>query len=171
MVCTESGCMAVEAKWTEPAYETVGDWLTRSSKGAKGKRNRQDVLSGWLSLLEPTRTLTIDDVKGITYQTVHRAASACRIGTPPQFSYLQFVSDGVVSMHQKRLADLHTLRAVLGNPKSFPFRLIEVDIEPTAEFGQLAQLPKDRDTASKVKEALVARSLFHFRGMQIHDVP
>src|SRR5262249_12519814 len=65
MVCTQTGCMAVEAKWTEPPYETVDEWLKGSSQpGDEGRDNRREVLSGWLSLLQrmTTRSLVAKDM-------------------------------------------------------------------------------------------------------------
>jgi hypothetical protein len=41
MVCGKVGCMAIEAKWTEPAYETVNAWLTPETN------NRSEVLKSW----------------------------------------------------------------------------------------------------------------------------
>ena len=175
MLCAQSGCMAVEAKWTEPPYQTVREWLGDSSRpGELGRDNRHEVLSGWLSLLQPmaVRTLVAQDVMSVIYQTVHRAASACHLGTPPQLAYLQFVSDTGVdaATHEKRLVDLRSLRVALGNGKSFPFRLIEIKMQPTSAFDELSRLPKGRETGSKVKEALTSRPLFVFTDFRLHDV-
>jgi hypothetical protein len=176
MVCAPDGCMAVEAKWTEPAYEKVGDWLKASSvEGDKGEANRNDVLSGWIDLLQrrAVRTIAVDDLKGLTYQTVHRAASACSLGSPPQLAYLQFSAASRIAgtSREVRLADLQALRAVLGSGCVFPLRLIEVDIEPTAEFEKLTNLPKSAVTAMNVKAALVSRKLFAFKGLAMREVP
>ncbi len=175
MVCAADRCMAIEAKWTEPAYESVSDWLKASSvAGNIGERNRNEVLSGWIDLLKrrATRAISVDDLRGLTYQTVHRAASACSLGTAPQLAYLQFTmarrADG--ASRDKRLADLKALRHVLGSGCAFPLRLIEVDLEPTPEFEKLANLPKAPATAFEVKEALVSKRLFAFKGFEMHEV-
>lgn len=175
MICAASGCMAIEAKWTERPYQTVGDWLKTSSvPGSEGEGNRRKVLSGWSSLLQrmATRPITLDDLVNLTYQTVHRAASACYVGTAPQLSYFQFVapSRGDASMRDKRLTDLRLLDSALGNGNCFPLRLIEIDIQPTPQFDELANLPKGPQTASKVKGALISVKLFAFDRMRIYEV-
>src|SRR6266567_8140744 len=44
--------IAFEAKWTEPQYDRVSDWLVRGDD----PENRRLVMSGWLSLLQPHAT-------------------------------------------------------------------------------------------------------------------
>lgn len=171
MVCADPFCMAIEAKWTEPPYESVRDWL-----GPDPTDNRQNVISGWLSIIQrfTTRRLFPDDVASVTYQTVHRAASACASAERPQLSYLQFVSGGYgdAYMREKRIADLDRLRDVLGRPDGFPFRLIEIEIESTPAFNQLAALPKgDIQTSTAVQHALSSSALFVFKKVQLHQVP
>ena len=140
----------------------------------KGDDDRGEVLSGWIELLQrwATRAISRDELKGLTYQTVHRAASACSLGTLPQLSYLQFMApshrDGVT--RDKRLADLKILRSVLGSKCNFPLRLIEVDIQFTPEFDKLASLPKGPETASKVGNALISERLFVFKDLRVHQV-
>jgi hypothetical protein len=41
MIGWDRAAAAIEAKWTEPEYELVSEWL-----GAKPTRNRKEVLSG-----------------------------------------------------------------------------------------------------------------------------
>jgi hypothetical protein len=81
----ESAC-SVEAKWTEPKYETVSEWRVQ------GGDNRDAVLGGWLSLLQRHATRPLDPTMFSTavYQTVHRAASACAAGRRPSMTYIQF---------------------------------------------------------------------------------
>ena len=75
-------------------------------------------------------------------------------------------------MRDKRIADLDRLRSALGRPEEFPFRLIEIDIEPTREFGRLAPLQKGAaQTATVVKQALISSTLFSFKSMRTHMLP
>lgn len=173
MVCEGSSCMAVEAKWTEPPYPTVGNWL-----GPKDGRttNRKNVLAGWLSLIQPfaSTELTEESVEPITYQTIHRAASACATSERPQLAYLQFVSErhGDAVTREKRLADLNRLRSALGRHDGFQIRLIEIDIEPTLAFEQLARLPKgSKQTGEAVRLALNSSSLFAFKPPRLCLLP
>jgi hypothetical protein len=179
MVLAEANCMAVEAKWTEPPYPTVSDWMKPLGTGEERNRrseNRRKVFAGWLELLQPfaTRTLTTEDVASVTYQTVHRAASACATAARPQLSYLQFVSEhyGDADVCDERMADLRRLRDALGRPDGFPFRLIEIDIKSTPEFERLAMLPKgSAQTAIAMRHALIFRTLFTFEAIRMHLLP
>lgn len=168
MVCTNDSCIAVEAKWTEPPYETVSDWL-----GLKPTANRLNVIAGWLSLIQrfTTKRLCPEDVASVTYQMIHRAASACATAVRPQLSYLQFVSGdyGGAPIREKRTADLDRLRVALGRPDGFPFFLIEMEIEPTSAFNQLAMLPKSNpQTSVAVRRALSSSALFAFPQVRLH---
>jgi hypothetical protein len=68
-------CIGIEAKFREPLYESVAEWLT----GGKSPKNRRDVLAGWLELIA-SRTgeaITPERVGTIPYQMIHRLASVC----------------------------------------------------------------------------------------------
>jgi hypothetical protein len=59
MLQSESRCLAIEAKWTEPAYETVSKWRGDKSQEDNVPQdrnepptNREQVLGGWLELLK-----------------------------------------------------------------------------------------------------------------------
>jgi hypothetical protein len=168
MVCGKAGCMAIEAKWMEPSYETVDAWLTPETN------NRSEVLKGWLDLMRDvsSRMLSIDDVRSVTYQTIHRAASACHVGTPPQLAYLQFVSGaatGSAATVEQRLADLALLRGVLGKGRPFPLRLVEIEIDSTPAFRELERFERGADAASAIRQALLGQRLFDFKRMHVHD--
>jgi hypothetical protein len=74
MIVAPQVVIAIEAKYTEPAYETVKAWLREPRD-----QNRCTVLAGWLGLIDKVTavSLTIDSVLDLPYQLVHRAASAC----------------------------------------------------------------------------------------------
>ncbi len=156
--------LAVEAKWTEPRYETVAKWL----KKGPDPRNRSEVLAGWLSLLQnhARRELHMEDFSDAVYQMVHRAASACAAEKMPKLAYLVFkpspnpMTADIQTIHN----DLTHLWSLLGNPKGFPFYLVEVPLSPTPAFKAIASLPKrDKTTAQQVKAALFGSDrLFKF---------
>jgi hypothetical protein len=173
MMSAGNNCMAIEAKWTEPPYPTVSAWMRPHGQESE---NRKKVIAGWLHLLQPfaAKPLRAEHVGTVAYQTIHRAASACFLGKRPHLSYLQFVSDldGDSTIRDERIADLDRLRSALGWPDGFPFRLIEIDIEPTREFGRLAPLQKGvAQTATAVKQALISSVLFTFKSMRTHILP
>jgi hypothetical protein len=74
MITGNSVAVAVEAKYREPSYQKVRAWL-----GDSPSDNRKAVLKGWLDLIGRVVGVTLDrdDVMDITYQTIHRTASAC----------------------------------------------------------------------------------------------
>lgn len=163
MVVSSKSSLAVEAKWTEPRYETVGEWL---KKGAT-PRNRRDVLNGWLGLLQKQSQLpfNIGDFSDVVYQMVHRAASACEAGGNPKLAYLVFKPspDSRTASIQQIQTDLKHLGDLLGNPKGFPFYLVEVYLSPTAAFDEIASLSKGNEATDEVvRGALRNGPLFAF---------
>ena len=164
MVISDESSLAVEAKWTEPRYETVGEWLEKGSDPL----NRRDVLTGWLGLLQKyaQHTLHLTDFSDAVYQIVHRAASAYAAGSDPKMAYLVFKPspDPRTASIQQIQADLKHLWDLLGNPRTFPFYLIELRLSPTASFDTIASLPKGhKATTRQVSAALFGSDrLFSF---------
>src|SRR5258708_4753147 len=166
MLLTCEHAVAVEAKWTEPRYETVSEWLS--------SQNRREVLDGWLSLIQPfaLEPLTSDDVASAVYQTVHRAASACHDGRIPKLVYLQFTPlPDRRAQEPALIQDLACLHRAIGAPTAFPFWLVDVEIEQTDAFKALRHLPKgSAATANAVIEALQNGPLFRFNGFRVQRV-
>lgn len=173
MVIAGSSSLAVEAKWTEPRYKTVGEWLDEDTKPADPNdiSNHKKVLSGWLEWLQTqaTRTLNTDDFHGAIYQMVHRAASACAVGKKPALAYMVFKDtsqppDPRTASVQDILADLTTLWTLLGSPKNFPFYVVEMPLTPTPVFNTIHILTKGRSTTSQqVTDKLTGTApLFNF---------
>ncbi len=83
--------LAIEAKWTEPRYDTVAEWRRKSER----LTNTGKVLRGWLDLIQPhaQRNLDLNDFSDAVYQSVHRAASACFNSEQPHLAYLHFIPD------------------------------------------------------------------------------
>lgn len=168
LIAGERAC-AVEAKWTEPAYDTVEGWLGPEPRGT----NRERVLNGWLSLLQSYATdeLRAEDMGEVTYQMVHRAASACAAGRSPGLAYLQFTPwpDGSPADSSHLREGLEKLAAALGHPAGFPLRLIEVEARPTAAFESIRTLPKgEPSTGRAVRRALLEAPLFTFPEYRMH---
>jgi hypothetical protein len=164
MIISGVSSLAVEAKWTEPRYETVDKWLTKGPNPL----NRHDILNGWLSLLrkQALDELHIEDFSDAVYQMVHRAASACAAGKMPKLAYLVFKPspDPKTAAISTLRNDLTHLWNLLGSPKGFPFYLVKVQLSPTPAFDEIEPLPKrDKATAEQVKAALFGSDrLFKF---------
>jgi len=163
MVISDKSSLAIEAKWTEPRYETAGEWLNKGSNSL----NRREVLSGWLGLLQKhaQHTLNPTEFSDAVYQMVHRAASACAAGNDPRMAYLVFEPSGdprTASIQQIQ-DDLQRLWKRLDYPSTLPFYLIVVHMNPKAAFNTIISLPKgSQSTDMAVRAALSNEQLFDF---------
>ena len=91
----------------------------------------------------------------------------------PQLAYLVFKPSP-----DPRTADMKTLHDdlthlwnLLGNPKRFPFYLVEVQLSPTAAFDAIASLPKgNKATNEAVRDALCNEPLFDFSEYELRIV-
>lgn len=133
MVIGAEFVMAIEAKWTEPRYETVEDWLRDSD-------NRAEVLRGWCDLLEQRGANPIrkGDLSELPYQMIHRAASACHphgVATSRWLIYMLF--ETTTKERDEYLLDLRRLRDVLGAKSTLGIALAECTIEPSERLVRL----------------------------------
>jgi hypothetical protein len=168
LLMSDSTVWAVEAKWTEPRYETVAKRIGKpESDGADPRMT----VNGWLKYLQPfaTRELHLDDFLGVVYQVLHRAASACAVATAhqrlPELVYLHFhpsTSPSSATTTQY-ISDLRHLHALLGNPAGVKFRVVEMSLKPTDAFVAIQDLDKKaKESSARVKAALCGTPLFTF---------
>ena len=167
MVIAGDTALAVEAKWTEPSYKIVQDWLPTVDPV-----NGPVVLGGWLGLLQAHATHRLDPVAFnlITYQMVHRAASACEAGREPILAYLLFFpSPKPQTATSEEIGNqLSALRALLGHTTSFPFFLVEIHLTPTALFDALVVQQAE---AEDVQAAIAGdQSLFAFEKYSVQSI-
>jgi len=169
LILSESKVWGIEAKWTEPRYETVARRIRKPE--ADGADPRKTV-EGWLRYLQPyaSRALHVDDCANAVYQTVHRAASACAVATgkklQPELVYLHFHPSPLRSTAttERYVADLRYLRSLLGPTSGLGFTVVEMTLEPTAAFREIQGLDKRlRSSADKVSAALCRGPLFEFQ--------
>lgn len=159
---------AVEAKWTEPRYETVSQRMRKpESDGADARTT----VGGWLKYLQPfaTQELCVDDSVDVVYQVLHRAASACAVATAnqltPHLVYLHFHPSPLPSSAttSQYISDLRHLHERLGRPGDIKLTVVEMPLTPTAAFEAIKDLDKsDSDSAARVKAALRGGPLFTF---------
>jgi hypothetical protein len=182
----------LEAKWTEPRYETVSKWLKRrvaalvkkdpdveddTSKAAKHRATQQTVIKARLGLLGPHSAVGADEAGEAIYQMVHRAASASATAnataSSPSLVYVHFQSmparaGATIGQYRAELRRLHKL---MGSPASFPFYLAEVPLWPTEAFHKIESLPLgDNETDKSVRAAIGSTRLFDFGDPQIEDI-
>jgi len=161
MLTAGEHALAVEAKWTEPMYETVQKWL-----GA-GSENKRKVRDGWIVQLGQTYSAPFDSV---IYQMLHRAASAAHAGTKAQLAYFLFESSDPRSATAHAItAELVRLWNLLG-VKKFPFDVVEIGLQPLPAFEALPNAKGD-DTDDAVRAALQGSApLFTFGPVTIRRV-
>lgn len=166
MVITEKDILAIEAKWTEPRYNSVKKWLHQG----RYLNRRERVIKGWLTLLEEqcSKAFNVDEFLDVPYQMVHRAASACSTDKTPKLAYLQFLPLIDNSSKSEIINDLTNLWHLLGYPDIFPFYYIEVDIETSQSYNLIKNLPKkSMSTRNEVIASLVKGNLFYFTLLSI----
>ena len=141
----------IEAKRTEPQYETVKEWLGTST-------NRKDVLNGWLEYINERckKNIQIQDVNDIVYQMVHRFASACKGETKTELVYILFKpdeKDGYVQNLQK-------LRNLVEAKEIVPIRLIVFDIKENKlkDLQQRWEKEKERNLSEEIRQILIEES-------------
>jgi hypothetical protein len=168
MVISDKVVMAVEAKWTEPRYETVAKRLSKLEADGADPRV---TLNGWLQHLQPfaTHRLQTGDFTDIVYQVLHRAASACAMATAhrcqPRLVYLHFYPSPLKNSAttDQYISDLGHLHTLLGSPAEVEFTVVEMRLHPTAAFEIIKNLNKRSPaTSGQVSEALCSGPLFAF---------
>jgi hypothetical protein len=155
--------LAIEAKWTEPMYETVEDWL---EKGTTKTNNKKAVLNGWLEKLTERLgpSYSAPDFDCTIYQMLHRAASAAVAGKRPRLAYFIFKPSptGGAASANDIFTQLSSLWKLLGSPDAFPFYAVEIKLKELATFTVLPKT-KDEATDEAVRAALQdGKKLFDF---------
>lgn len=120
MIVYSSTCIAIEAKWTEPPYSTVKQWLGESS-------NKRQVLEGWLEIISSLSGIFLhyDTVAGLPYQLIHRVASACSLKRAnTNVVYLCF--DLSAAKKEYYYQNLKLLSQMLGNNINFYLGCFEI---------------------------------------------
>jgi hypothetical protein len=156
LIHTPTTVLAIEAKYTEPEYETVRSWLREPVE-----TNRAAVLDGWLDLLNrvAARSLTALAVHDLPYQLIHRAASACfPEGQHRALAYLVF---GEAAAHYS--THMNSLAALLG-PTFLSLLVLSCPVTKLPAFVALERRwdGGERKLAREVRSALLAGSLFSF---------
>ena len=162
MLLSADCAAAIEAKFTEPRYETVGDWL-----GPDPSANRIAVLEGWLDLVGSVANcaLSVDDVRDLPYQLIHRAASACTLNRPRHLlAYLVF---GTCPPHYAH--DIAALRDLFGPSSRLSALCLECPLGRVPEFDNLerAWIAGDPGLVERIRAALSRGPLFQFGKLRL----
>jgi hypothetical protein len=160
MLTSAEQALAIEAKYTEPQYDSVKKWL-----GEQPAENKVQVLKGWLGLIEngTGKRLHSDDVVEITYQMIHRTASACYPKVKQRFVVYQcFALDGSMKSYYKE--QLSKFSGLLGSPDNLGLFLVNHPVIKSHEYKQLEALwhSGKRHLELQVKKGLIDGKLLEF---------
>jgi hypothetical protein len=166
MILSPTFAIAIEAKYHEPAYETVKAWL-----GDPLRSNRIAVLDGWIKLIEEGTgvRLSAPELSSYPYQLVHRIAAACFPPAAQRWVVYQLFSDTKISYYQKHLSAIYHL---LHGQAKLSFGLLLTPPKVSAEYKHLKSLwaSGQRDLSDPVRSGLLSDSLFKFSGAQFIGV-
>ncbi len=162
MYISQQVAIAIEAKSTEPQYDTVEEWLKRGTDIP----NRRKVARHWLALIEKRTDLRVDDdrVCPLIYQMVHRLASLCSIDSSCHVLVYQLFE---FDKHTDYEPSLNELRKALDPERRIRMYLHTIRMEQTSDFSQIKdrlEVVRDEDRPFIVRNALLDRSLFRVRG-------
>lgn len=168
LLISDSAVWAVEAKWTEPRYQTVARRISAPEEDGGDPRI---TVNGWLKHLQAfaTRDLRLDDFLDVVYQVLHRVASACAVAASrrcrPELVYLHFqpspLRSSATTSHY--IADLQHLYGLTGRCADLRLSVVEMPVHPTAAFEKIQGLDKRLPaTAAQVSASLCDGPLFSF---------
>ena len=161
MIITENSSIAIEAKSTEPKYETVGKWLGNSD-------NKKLVLDWWLQLIEFKTGVKVEQkkIKDLPYQLIHRTASACYLKKKQtSVIYLGFdIPDNMINYYTYCL---NKISKILSNKIDFYF--ITYNIQKYEEQQRLENLWKsgERNLSSEIINCFKSNDLMDFKLLQL----
>jgi hypothetical protein len=158
MIFADDIAVAIEAKFTEPRYESVATWL-----GGTPTKNRVDVLEGWLCAIEAAVETSIsrNAIREIPYQLIHRTASVCCVGRRERLVVYQVFGDSPADYYAE---DLGRFAAAIGAPDRIAFVVLGCSCRSTDTYARLEARwdSGKRDLGDDVSEALLGGALLEF---------
>lgn len=141
----------IEAKRTEPKYETVKKYISKDIRHEK-------VVEGWLGIINKKccTKLTINNVNDCTYQMIHRFASACKVEGPTEMMYFCFDLSEMKKTYYK--SELEKIKDI-SNSK-IPIKLIlfnTVSSEGLKKLEDDWNIKKQRDLSLLVKSEMAGK--------------
>jgi len=168
MIFANNLAVAIEAKWTEPRYPVVAEWL-----GPKPTSNKLTVIDHWLAMISRHTGTQLDReaFTEIVYQAIHRAASACH-QKADQVALVYQVFGKADAPNDTYVADLQNFYSKIGQPRNFRFYLLRCDLEPSQHFRRIQKMVTKRGHARAqiIREALRESELFRFQTEELIEV-
>jgi hypothetical protein len=169
MISWHDVAVGIEAKYTEPHYEMVAEWIGQG----KDASNRHAVLQGWLGLITQRTGEHVlpSAIPSLTYQMIHRLASVCSRPEPHRFVLYQVFNPDVAKKDYYR-TELDKLRAAIGRSDNVRIFLSWVTFTPSPDYQHLlARWEKHkRPCRYDVISGLVSRSLMTFQKPTFEEV-
>jgi hypothetical protein len=170
MIYWDEVCIGVEAKYTEPHYPNVKDWLAAGDQ----QKNRLDVLDGWCSLIEGiTKTKrNAELLEDATYQAIHRVASVCSRPEPNKYVVYQVFDPGAENL-QYYITELLKIREIFGGSGILNLCLLFADIQPTDKYLSLVNQWKTNRTKCNqdIISGICNGDLFSLSNPNLFNVP
>lgn len=168
MLVTPTQAIAVEAKYTEPEYESVSEWLD-----VPETYNRQQVLRGWLGLINRVTDVDLqpEDVSDCTYQLIHRTASACYPQVEARVVVYQcFDVSGDQAVYYRN--QLMYLNRLLRKSERLTFYLLTIPLKKSKQYQELQASWKagNRNLSRAIKQGLTAGTLTDFNTATIERI-
>jgi hypothetical protein len=165
MITSESTAIAVEAKFTEPRYENVRDWL-----GTTSSENRRDVLAGWLDCISgiAAKPVEVAEVSNIPYQLIHRTASVCSLVRRERIVVYQLFGASDLDVYRRDLTALHTLVSTA----AIRFVIVACPFKKSVRYVELEAAwhrGERHDLSGRVRQALLDGPLFTFAVPLVSD--
>ena len=158
MVIASSAVVAIEAKFTEPRSETVGDWL-----GNPPEVNRSEVLEGWLHVIRNASGISLRaaHVLDLPYQLIHRTASVCSVAGSLRAVVYQVFGKALLDYYVNNLSELWRR---LGGTATLGFYVLRCPLKSLPAHENLVKrwMQRDRHVGEGVRDGLLAGPLFSF---------
>jgi len=158
VILTPETAIVIEAKYTEPQYETVLSWLRDPREP-----NRMAVLEGWLKLINRVagRMVVVDDILDLPYQLVHRCASACH-SELQQRAIIYLIFGKTVPEHYREHAK--RLDVILSAPGTIPIFVLSCPVTALPQYHRVVQLwdAGQRKLSDAVRQTLAEGPAFKF---------
>ena len=157
--------VTIEAKYTEPPYQTVRKWL------GVGNSNKRLVLEGWRELIShaAVRSIRPDDVLNLSYQLIHRCASACHLDARTRYVVYVLFDDGSRKLNEDYYLDqFKSIDYLLGHSPGLKLALIRIPFRPKPAYLDLQKewTGGGRSLRAAVIDGLLKDTLMEFDGFQ-----
>ena len=160
LMITQSGmAVAIEAKWSEPRYETVNIWKRKTARWSES-------LNHWFQIIQPfSDAPSPPDSDTLVYQMIHRCASACHRAGPNGIAAMvyQVFVDG---SHKRDFyaGDLQEFCRLIKPKSNLRIALQAVPLSANSEYRLLSDsLPDNPECRPTIiRRAIKDRVLFDF---------